>query len=387
MSRVSVTKAVDPNRMRPDDRPVHDWYRFVLSYPPHLVRDYLERLGVGTSDTVLDPFCGTGTTLVECKKQGVASVGLERNPMAHFASSVKVDWSVDLERLAEYSDAVAQSAKATLIDEGVEDWTDLPLLTGNGPGPASIRTLEPSRFKLLLKNSISPVPLHKTLVTLDAVDRLGDPQMRAYGRLALATGLVRAIGNLRFGPEVGVGRIKSDASVVDIWHANMKTIITDIRALPNGPAATAGVLRADARDAEKVLPPQSIDAVITSPPYPNEKDYTRTTRLESVILGFIRSGTPRTCEPSSATWFGRIPEACTSSTTTSRSRHTLRSEQSRTKSSDAESPSGRHRDSSGCTLVWSNSISAAWRGISRRCEPYCGPARSSPTWWETRLPT
>ena len=31
-----------------------------------------------------------------------------------------------------------------------------------------------------------------------------------------------------------------------------------------------------------------MDAVITSPPYPNEKDYTRTTRLESVLLGFIR---------------------------------------------------------------------------------------------------
>src|SRR5205823_3679825 len=27
--------------------------------------------------------------------------------------------------------------------------------------------------------------------------------------------------------------------------------------------------------------------IITSPPYPNEKDYTRTTRLESVLLGFI----------------------------------------------------------------------------------------------------
>jgi hypothetical protein len=32
----------------------------------------------------------------------------------------------------------------------------------------------------------------------------------------------------------------------------------------------------------------SIDAVITSPPYPNEKDYTRTTRLEAVVLGFLR---------------------------------------------------------------------------------------------------
>jgi DNA modification methylase len=40
-----------------------------------------------------------------------------------------------------------------------------------------------------------------------------------------------------------------------------------------------------------VIPPGSVDAVITSPPYPNEKDYTRTTRLESVILGFIKSKT------------------------------------------------------------------------------------------------
>ncbi len=37
-----------------------------------------------------------------------------------------------------------------------------------------------------------------------------------------------------------------------------------------------------------VLSDQTIDAVITSPPYPNEKDYTRTTRLETTLLGFIR---------------------------------------------------------------------------------------------------
>lgn len=122
---------------------------------------------------------------------------------------------------------------------------------------------------------------------LDAIDRAGDPQLRAYGRLALATGLVRSIGNLKFGPEVGVGRIKSDASVVDIWYAHMQTMISDMRDLP-ARTADASVLCADARDAEGVLPRESIDAVITSPPYPNEKDYTRTTRLESVILGLIR---------------------------------------------------------------------------------------------------
>ncbi|MCX7723595.1 MAG: DNA methyltransferase, partial [Verrucomicrobiae bacterium] len=45
----------------------------------------------------------------------------------------------------------------------------------------------------------------------------------------------------------------------------------------------------DARDPARVLEPRSIQFVITSPPYPNEKDYTRTTRLESVLLGFVKN--------------------------------------------------------------------------------------------------
>ena len=53
--------------------------------------------------------------------------------------------------------------------------------------------------------------------------------------------------------------------------------------------AESRVLRADARDPASALPPRSVDAVITSPPYPNEKDYTRTTRLESVVLRMIET--------------------------------------------------------------------------------------------------
>jgi len=35
--------AADANKLSIDDHAAHDWYRFVLSYPPHLVRDYLKR--------------------------------------------------------------------------------------------------------------------------------------------------------------------------------------------------------------------------------------------------------------------------------------------------------------------------------------------------------
>lgn len=89
------------NDLRAEDRSVHRWYRFVLSFPPHLVRDYLNRFAVTADQSVLDPFCGTGTTPVECKKLGIRAVGLEATPMAHFASQVMIRTGQILGRIAE----------------------------------------------------------------------------------------------------------------------------------------------------------------------------------------------------------------------------------------------------------------------------------------------
>ncbi|NIA22538.1 MAG: DNA methyltransferase, partial [Anaerolineaceae bacterium] len=63
----------------------------------------------------------------------------------------------------------------------------------------------------------------------------------------------------------------------------------DLRQLQHKNETEASIHCHDSRDIVRVIRPNSIDAVITSPPYPNEKDYTRTTRLESVLLGFIQT--------------------------------------------------------------------------------------------------
>jgi hypothetical protein len=110
-----------PNKVYVKDLAVHDWYRFVLSFPPHLVRYYVEKFSIGEGSRVLDPFCGTGTTLVECKKLGVESVGIEAHPMTHFASSVKVDWTPDSERLLEHAEEVAERVRAELATLGLDD--------------------------------------------------------------------------------------------------------------------------------------------------------------------------------------------------------------------------------------------------------------------------
>ncbi len=273
------------NKLYPEDRSIHEWYRFVLSFPPHLVRAYLERFGVTHEQRVLDPFCGTGTVLVECKKLGIASAGIEANPMAHFASQVKVDWSVDPDRLMEHARSVAEVAYAKLEQQGIEDNPLIQIVHDEG----ALRTLPPESLKLLLTKSISPLPLHKTLVLLECMEEHRDDRYYRYERLALAKALVFTISNLQFGPEVGVGPAKHDAPVVSSWLTCISAMANDLRKVQSMKETSSVVHLADARQVASVLEPHSIDAVITSPPYPNEKDYTRTTRLESVLLGFIHN--------------------------------------------------------------------------------------------------
>jgi hypothetical protein len=174
MEKAAYRTIRENNKLRVEDRPVHDWYRFVQSFPPHLVRDYLKRFGVTHNHCVLDPFCGTGTTLVECKKLGIASVGIEANPMAYFASRVKVDWSVDFNGLLDHASEVATFALQRLSADGIQDEEALPLFHSNPRPTTTLRTLSPEAGKLILKNSISPMPLHKVLVLLEALEEHND---------------------------------------------------------------------------------------------------------------------------------------------------------------------------------------------------------------------
>lgn len=271
------------NKVRAEDASINDWYRFVLSFPPHLVSDYLQKFEIDRKKTVLDPFCGTGTTLVECKKLGIGSVGIEANPMAHFASSVKVDWSPAPDKLLAHAERIGDHVREQLGEVG-----ELFRHDGAAFRSDDLLRLDDDANNLLLTNSISPLPLHKTLTLLGRINKSRKVEFLNHEKLALAKALVSSIGNLHFGPEVGVGRPKVDAPVVESWLDNVKSMANDLL-MQKQTSAKSIVHCADSRQILDLIPPRSIDAVITSPPYPNEKDYTRTTRLESVILGFIHN--------------------------------------------------------------------------------------------------
>lgn len=293
---MSIARAVRfgfHNKIYVEDAAAHEWYRFVLSYPPHLVRDYIRRFGLTSEKCLLDPFCGTGTTIVEGKKLSIPTIGIEANRMAYFASKVKVNWSPAPDELIAHAEQIATATLQKFQAEGIVDYEDenQPLFINRQPSTlANLRTLPEESLKLLLTDSISPLPLHKTLILLETIKEHRDQQYHEHELLAFAKAVVFSISNLHFGPEVGVNRVKKgDAAVVASWLANVRAMSNDLRELKSHGDAPSTVYHADARQLKELIKPNSVDGVITSPPYPNEKDYTRTTRLESVLLGFIRN--------------------------------------------------------------------------------------------------
>jgi DNA modification methylase len=283
------------NAVRKDDFPVHNWYRFVLSYPPHLVRKYLSAFSMDQNDLVLDPFCGTGTTLVECKKNGIPSVGCDAHPFAALVSRVKTDWDLDAGSLKKNLKRILRKAGARGNANGLEALSfDAALLQETTSTVRSILRLTDDEEKLLPTGFLSLRPLQRLLILRDEIycNNSNLPEReRDFFLVAFAHVVANGAGNFSFGPEIYRTKAKPDYDVLGHFARHGEAMIQQLTAVRlAGPSKTAAtVFSADARTLEQI--PDGISAVITSPPYPNEKDYTRTTRVESILLRLVTDKT------------------------------------------------------------------------------------------------
>jgi DNA modification methylase len=276
------------NRLAVEDRAVHDWYRFVLGYPAHLVSLYLERFAADPSKHIIfDPFCGTGTTPIEAKKQGFETVSFDANPMAVFATKVKTNWSVDTTALELQNKRILIRYRTKLDRNGL----NLPRARVRTEKGCVKELLSPEMARVMPTGFISPQPYAKVMLLKELIDEVQNTEIRDLYRLALAAILVEAVGNIGFGPEVYMTKPKPDAPVDALFSRKIHDMLEDLRFCQESglERITSFVAPDDARSLQNLGSHKKVDIVITSPPYPNEKDYTRSTRLESIILGFIEN--------------------------------------------------------------------------------------------------
>lgn len=256
----------------------HNWYKIALGFSDQLVSTLLDRFSITPGKWVLDPFCGSGTTLVECKKRSINSVGIDANPSSHFASKVKTHWNLKSTRVLELLDKVENQFFLELGNkDSYKEDTTYSYLTDAGMIDRGWISAEPLRKSILLKKAI-----------------LGLSTSKAYKDLlylALLNAVVKDASNVRFGPELYCAPPKTDVDLMEVYKQRIKTIAADLDSIDNDSSVETRVIQGDSRQCDILVGKSTqFASVICSPPYPGEHDYTRHARLE---LAFLEEVTDR----------------------------------------------------------------------------------------------
>ncbi len=284
-----IKKDSNSNDLQELDAPVHRWWRFVLAYPPHLVGKYLDTLGCEPGKSlVYDPFSGTGTTLVEAKKRGCSSAGSEALDFCFLASKVKTTWDIPSERLRQTIEETLAAVASDFARYGFfADESDSLFPSANHHQPEEcVFNLHAEQKKLIGAGYIFERPLKKLLVFKSHLQQVKDAKIRDLLTLALGA-ITLAASNVGFGPEIYARNPKLDSDVSLLLQQQLAAMLEDIQAMKASSAVPSQMFLEDARTIERLPLHGAVDAVITSPPHPNENNYARITRLEQVVCDLV----------------------------------------------------------------------------------------------------
>ncbi len=280
--RASVAKRVAPGKDSFSDPafgsnkllPVHRWVPWVAGYSSDFVRSVIEQ-HLPRPGTVLDPFAGVGTTLVEAELMGHQAVGFEINPYAALASRVKVG-AVHLD-----ADALAREVKVmrTFYEGKVT----------NGYAPQSV---PPPGFRTRI-GFYSPAVLRKVLIIQDFISQQSDPLIREAFQLAFAATMI-GYSNYSYEPSLSTrqGAGKSDIEDADVLSPiveKLQQIVADVHWVQAQDVSPGSgrVVPASFFECQDHMDEGSADVLITSPPYVNNYHYIRNTRPHLYWLGFV----------------------------------------------------------------------------------------------------
>ena len=260
-------------------RALHRWVPWIAGFSGSFVSGVLDAVRIRSRRMrVLDPFAGVGTTLIEALKQGDDAIGYEINPWAALACRAKT-------RAADYDVSILEAMIARFDDYGEEEsWL-------NG-GPKSER---PKGFRSRVPFFTLGIEL-QVLACLEFIEEQTAGWVKDLFQVAFGSVMV-SFSNYSYEPSLGTraGAGKPNIEFADVF-AIVRRKLLEIRddivtfqgwmaKCDRTPSATVHPL--SYLDHAHRIEPQSIDVVVTSPPYLNNYHYLRNTRPHLYWLGMV----------------------------------------------------------------------------------------------------
>jgi SAM-dependent methyltransferase len=237
---------------------------------PDLAIREVRRLKSGC--TVLDPMAGSGTVVREASAHGHRALGFDLDPLAVLMASV---WTTPVD-----DDAIEEAASDVMKLAKKARTVALPWMDGDDDTKAFVNYWFASKQKTQLR---------RVAWALQQQDRVKDTKYRRaldVLRVSLSRIIITKDVGASLARDVSHSRPhrvadKSDYDVLEGFERSLKFVRKVLSDEP--PTAGARVRHGDAR--RTGVPRESVDLVLTSPPYLNAIDYLRGHRLALVWLG------------------------------------------------------------------------------------------------------
>ena len=258
------------------DRTTHQfhWYPAKMFY--RIPSQILDTLQLPRSSVILDPFCGSGTVLVEAITRGYKSVGLDTHPIARLISRAKTT-PLATDRLEKYAACIASMAKSLKCSP-----PELRL-----PSFWFTSNARDALFRLYLsidERVHEPEYRDFFLTTLTSIVRrssLADPDVPPPVKMRPER-ITMAGRRYRRAYEYAI-RI-DQTTVYNQFGIAVERNIARVGRLSRREVSSAKVLDGTALGMD--IPDEAVDLVISSPPYCGAQKYVRSFRLELLLLGY-----------------------------------------------------------------------------------------------------
>lgn len=246
--------------------PVHSWFRFSAGFSAEWVEAAIRDANLSKESVLFDPFAGSGTTVLAGETVGIKSIGLEAHPFLYRVANVKLHWDSNANDFRDFAHHILKVAK------------------GN-------RTNSQLKYPPLIHKCYP----NEILSKLDALKTAWETSEDNSNISELVWLALTSI--LRISSPVGTSHMeliqpkKNKSNNLDPFDAfilRVDSMYKDMLIRQNMiEQSKAFIYNDDARTCGSICT-NSVDMVITSPPYANNFDYADATRLEMTFWNEVQ---------------------------------------------------------------------------------------------------